>query len=68
MNVKRYMSRKITVERGDSIEEYPLSIATVTYATDGTVLDVVVQPYEREIPNVEYLDTPLHFVIPASRQ
>jgi hypothetical protein len=61
--IKKFMSRKITIERGDSICEYPLSIATVVYAPDGSIQDVKIEPYTCEIANVEYVDTPLYFVV-----
>lgn len=63
MNTKKFMARRIIVERGDSMTEYPLSIATAVYDDSGVLLSVDVAPYEREIDGVEYVDGTLTFTL-----
>ncbi|MDE6273337.1 MAG: shikimate dehydrogenase [Muribaculaceae bacterium] len=55
------MSRKILIEINDLKETYYLSIATLYQDSNGRILKISVTPYERELCNVEYSDSPLHF-------
>ena len=63
MIVRKFMSRSVTIVRDGKETHYPLSIATVAYDESDEAIDVSVQPYIREIPGVEYVDTPLVITI-----
>lgn len=62
---RRYMSRRVELHHPDGrIDTYPLSIADISYAPDGSVATVEVTPFTEEIPGVTYLDDTLTLHLP----
>ncbi len=56
---KSLMSRMIEVEYKGISERYYLAIATIFEDSEGKIRKISVTPYEQEICNVEYVDSPL---------
>lgn len=60
--IRRYLANDIRVEsKSGAVSHYRLCIADVTYSHVGEILNVNIQPFTEEKPDVEYFDEPLIF-------
>lgn len=65
--IKKYLSREIHIYEGSSVKKIKeLTIAEVEYNSSGHPISVKTQPFQKEQPNIEYIDPPL--VIKLTKQ
>lgn len=57
--IRKLMARSIEItDSAGKTHEFRLSIATVSYAADGSIASIAISPFRNEIAGVEYLDSP----------
>lgn len=62
---RKFLSRNVELHHGDgTIECLSLSVVEIQYRPDGSIMDVLVSPFNEEIPGVEYVDTPIILNLP----